>query len=187
MIAWSKAQSAEDAERDRAHHPARGDDARLPARDRDPACRIRLYSVEVAKTGTPVAITVLVALLVCLIPTTIGGLPVRDRGRGHGRMMRANVIATSGRAVEAAGDCDVLLLDKDRDDQPRQPAGLVPAPGLRRHSATTRRGDAARIAGRRDARGQECRRVGRARVRDRAAAARAGPVHGSSRSRRRPG
>jgi K+-transporting ATPase ATPase B chain len=71
-----------------------------------------IYSVDVAKAGTPVSITVLVALLVCLIPTTIGGLLSAIGVTGMGRMMRANVIATSGRAVEAAGDCDVLLLDK---------------------------------------------------------------------------
>ena len=71
-----------------------------------------IYSVEVAKTGTPITITVLVALLVCLIPTTIGGLLSAIGLAGIGRMLRANVIATSGRAVEAAGDVDVLLLDK---------------------------------------------------------------------------
>jgi potassium-transporting ATPase ATP-binding subunit len=71
-----------------------------------------LYSVDVAKAGVPVTITVLVALLVCLIPTTIGGLLSAIGVAGMGRMMHANVIATSGRAVEAAGDCDVLLLDK---------------------------------------------------------------------------
>ena len=71
-----------------------------------------LYSVEATKAGTPVSITVLVALLVCLIPTTIGGLLSAIGVAGMGRMMHANVIATSGRAVEAAGDCDVLLLDK---------------------------------------------------------------------------
>jgi len=71
-----------------------------------------IYSVEVAKAGTPVSITVLVALLVCLIPTTIGGLLSAIGVAGMGRMMRANVVATSGRAVEAAGDVDVLLLDK---------------------------------------------------------------------------
>jgi K+-transporting ATPase ATPase B chain len=71
-----------------------------------------IYSVDVAKAGTPVTITVLVALLVCLIPTTIGGLLSAIGVAGMGRMMRANVVATSGRAVEAAGDCDVLLLDK---------------------------------------------------------------------------
>ena len=71
-----------------------------------------IYSVDVAKAGSPVTITVLVALLVCLIPTTIGGLLSAIGVAGMGRMMRANVVATSGRAVEAAGDCDVLLLDK---------------------------------------------------------------------------
>lgn len=71
-----------------------------------------IYSVEIAKAGNPVTITVLVALLVCLIPTTIGGLLSAIGLAGIGRMLRANVIATSGRAVEAAGDVDVLLLDK---------------------------------------------------------------------------
>ncbi|KXS30462.1 MAG: Potassium-transporting ATPase subunit B, partial [Candidatus Gallionella acididurans] len=71
-----------------------------------------LYSVEVAKAGVPVTITVLVALLVCLIPTTIGGLLSAIGVAGMGRMLQKNVIATSGRAVEAAGDVDVLLLDK---------------------------------------------------------------------------
>jgi K+-transporting ATPase ATPase B chain len=71
-----------------------------------------LYSVEVSKAGSPVTLTALVALLVCLIPTTIGGLLSAVGVAGMSRMMQANVIATSGRAVEAAGDVDVLLLDK---------------------------------------------------------------------------
>ncbi|MBS1213879.1 MAG: potassium-transporting ATPase subunit, partial [Proteobacteria bacterium] len=71
-----------------------------------------LYSVETAGSGQPITITVLVALLVCLIPTTIGGLLSAIGVAGIGRMMQKNVIATSGRAVEAAGDVDVLLLDK---------------------------------------------------------------------------
>ena len=71
-----------------------------------------IYGVEAAKSGSPITITVLVALLVCLIPTTIGGLLSAIGLAGIGRMLRANVIATSGRAVEAAGDVDVLLLDK---------------------------------------------------------------------------
>jgi len=71
-----------------------------------------LFSVSVAKAGSPVTITVLVALLVCLIPTTIGGLLSAIGVAGMGRMLIANVIAKSGRAVEAAGDVDVLLLDK---------------------------------------------------------------------------
>jgi K+-transporting ATPase ATPase B chain len=91
-----------------------------------------LYSVEVAKAGTPVTITVLVALLVCLIPTTIGGLLSAIGVAGMGRMMRANVVATSGRAVEAAGDCDVLLLDKTGTITfgNRQASGLFPLSGV---------------------------------------------------------
>jgi K+-transporting ATPase ATPase B chain len=71
-----------------------------------------IYAVDITKTGNPVTITVLIALLVCLIPTTIGGLLSAIGLAGIGRMLRANVIAVSGRAVEAAGDVDVLLLDK---------------------------------------------------------------------------
>lgn len=71
-----------------------------------------LYSVAAAGSGTPVTVTVLVALLVCLIPTTIGGLLSAIRIAGMDRMVQANVIALSGQAVEAAGDVDVLLLDK---------------------------------------------------------------------------
>ena len=71
-----------------------------------------LYSVSSAGHGSPVTVTVLVALLVCLIPTTIGGLLPAIGIAGMDRMIQANVIAMSGRAVEAAGDVDVLLLDK---------------------------------------------------------------------------
>ncbi|AOJ03608.1 potassium-transporting ATPase subunit B [Burkholderia mayonis] len=71
-----------------------------------------IFSVAAVKAGHPVTITALVALLVCLIPTTIGGLLSAIGVAGMSRMMQANVIATSGRAVEAAGDVDVLLLDK---------------------------------------------------------------------------
>ena len=71
-----------------------------------------LFSVDAAGQGAPVTVTVLVALLVCLIPTTIGGLLSAIGIAGMDRMIRNNVIATSGRAVEAAGDVDVLLLDK---------------------------------------------------------------------------
>jgi K+-transporting ATPase ATPase B chain len=63
-------------------------------------------------SAQPITVTVLVALLVCLIPTTIGGLLSAIRIAGMDRLVQANVIATSGRAVEAAGDVDVLLLDK---------------------------------------------------------------------------
>ena len=71
-----------------------------------------LYSVEVNNQGTPITITVLVALLVCLIPTTIGGLLPAIGIAGMDRLIRRNVIAISGRAVEASGDVDVMLLDK---------------------------------------------------------------------------
>ncbi len=71
-----------------------------------------LYSVSAAGKGTAITITVLVALLVCLIPTTIGGLLSAIGIAGMDRMIQRNVIAMSGRAVEAAGDVDVLLLDK---------------------------------------------------------------------------
>ncbi|HEY0607577.1 MAG TPA: potassium-transporting ATPase subunit KdpB [Herpetosiphonaceae bacterium] len=71
-----------------------------------------LFAVAATGQGTPVTVTVLVALLVCLIPTTIGGLLSAIGIAGMDRMIQANVIAMSGRAVEAAGDVDVLLLDK---------------------------------------------------------------------------
>lgn len=71
-----------------------------------------IYSVQASGQGTPITITVLIALLVCLIPTTIGGLLPAIGIAGMDRLIRRNVIALSGRAVEAAGDVDVLLLDK---------------------------------------------------------------------------
>lgn len=91
-----------------------------------------VYSVFVAKAGMPVTITVLIALLVCLIPTTIGGLLSAIGVAGMSRMMEANVIATSGRAVEAAGDVDVLLLDKTGTitHGNRQASRFIAAPGV---------------------------------------------------------
>ncbi|WP_417069793.1 potassium-transporting ATPase subunit KdpB [Niveibacterium terrae] len=71
-----------------------------------------MFSVVVSGAGQVVTVTALTALLVCLIPTTIGGLLSAIGVAGMGRMMARKVIATSGRAVEAAGDVDVLLLDK---------------------------------------------------------------------------
>jgi K+-transporting ATPase ATPase B chain len=90
------------------------------------------FSVEVAKAGSPVTITVLVSLLVCLIPTTIAGLLSAIGVAGMSRMMQANVIATSGRAVEAAGDVDVLLLDKTGTITlgNRAACAFLPAPGV---------------------------------------------------------
>ena len=91
-----------------------------------------VFSVANAKLGTVVSITALVALLVCLIPTTIGALLSAIGVAGMSRMMAHNVIATSGRAVEAAGDVDVLLMDKTGTITlgNRQAASMIPAPGL---------------------------------------------------------
>ena len=80
------------------------------------------------------SITALVALLVCLIPTTIGGLLSAIGIAGMDRLLQRNVLAMSGRAVEAAGDIDVLLLDKTGTITlgNRQAADFVPAPGVTR-------------------------------------------------------
>jgi K+-transporting ATPase ATPase B chain len=79
------------------------------------------------------SLTVLVALLVCLIPTTIGGLLSAIGIAGIDRMVQKNVLAMSGRAVEAAGDVDVLLLDKTGTITlgDRQATEFIPAPGVR--------------------------------------------------------
>ncbi|MCB4812051.1 potassium-transporting ATPase subunit KdpB [Methylovorus menthalis] len=91
-----------------------------------------LFGVHAAGAGAPASITVLVALVVCLIPTTIAGLLSAIGVAGMSRMMQANVIATSGRAVEAAGDVDVLLLDKTGTITlgNRQASMFQPAPGI---------------------------------------------------------
>ena len=91
-----------------------------------------IYATTEAGSGTQVTVTVLVALLVCLIPTTIGGLLSAIGVAGMGRLLRANVIATSGRAVEAAGDVDVLLLDKTGTITlgNRQASAFIPVPGV---------------------------------------------------------
>jgi K+-transporting ATPase ATPase B chain len=85
-----------------------------------------------AYNGATVTVTVLIALLVCLIPTTIGGLLPAIGIAGMDRLVRKNVIATSGRAVEAAGDVDVLLLDKTGTITlgNRQAVEFAPAPGI---------------------------------------------------------
>src|SRR5690606_38316678 len=77
-------------------------------------------------------IPVLIALLVCLIPTTIGGLLSAIGISGMDRLIRRNVLATSGRAVEAAGDVDVLLLDKTGTITlgNRMATAFHPAPGI---------------------------------------------------------
>jgi potassium-transporting ATPase ATP-binding subunit len=103
-----------------------------------------LFSVQSAGAGQPISITVLVALLVCLIPTTIGGLLSAIGVAGIGRMMQKNVIATSGRAVEAAGDVDVLLLDKTGTITlgNRQASAFIPVQGVNEQQLA----DAAQLA-----------------------------------------
>ncbi len=102
------------------------------------------YSVSAAGQGAPITVTVLIALLVCLIPTTIGGLLSAIGIAGMDRMIQANVIATSGRAVEAAGDVNTLLLDKTGTITlgNRQAVEFIPAEGV----ATEQLADAAQLA-----------------------------------------
>ena len=92
-----------------------------------------LFSVQASGAGEPVSLVVLVALLICLIPTTIAGLLSAIGVAGMSRLLQANVIATSGRAVEAAGDVDVLLLDKTGTITlgNRQACTFLPAPGVK--------------------------------------------------------
>jgi potassium-transporting ATPase ATP-binding subunit len=95
-------------------------------------------------SGVVFSVPVLVALLVCLIPTTIGGLLSAIGISGIDRLIRRNVMATSGRAVEAAGDVDVLLLDKTGTITlgNRMATEFLPAPGIK----TERLADAAQLA-----------------------------------------
>jgi K+-transporting ATPase ATPase B chain len=103
-----------------------------------------IFSVASAGHGTVITVTVLVALLVCLIPTTIGGLLPAIGIAGMDRMIQANVIATSGRAVEAAGDVDVLLLDKTGTITlgNRQAVAFIPTKGVTANALA----DAAQLA-----------------------------------------
>jgi K+-transporting ATPase ATPase B chain len=91
-----------------------------------------IYSVRAIGQGSPITVTVVVALLVCLIPTTIGGLLSAIGIAGMDRMIQANVIAKSGKAVEAAGDVDVLLLDKTGTITlgNREATGFIPVDGI---------------------------------------------------------
>ena len=95
-------------------------------------------------SGTVFSLPVLIALLVCLIPTTIGGLLSAIGISGIDRLVRRNVLATSGRAVEAAGDVDVLLLDKTGTITlgNRIASAFLPAPGI----TPERLADAAQLA-----------------------------------------
>ena len=110
--------------------------------------------------GTTVDTVALVALLVCLIPTTIGGLLSAIGIAGMDRVARFNVLAMSGRAVEASGDVDVILLDKTGTITLRQPARLGDHAGPGGRRGRRPRGGARRLDPRRDARGPLDRRAG---------------------------
>jgi len=92
-----------------------------------------LYSVMATGHGKAVTITVFIALFVCLAPTTIGGLLSAIGIAGMDRVIQANVVALSGHAIEAAGDVDVLLLDKTGTITlgNRQATELIPAKGVK--------------------------------------------------------
>ena len=115
--------------------------------------------------NTSVSIATLIALLVALIPTTIGALLSAIGIAGMDRLVRRNVLALSGRAVEASGDVDVLLLDKTGTITlgNREATEFIPMPGV--EEARAGRGGPARLARRRDARGPLDRRARQA-VRD---------------------
>ena len=102
--------------------------------------------------GQHQSVTVLIALLVCLIPTTIGGLLSAIGIAGMDRVMQRNVLAMSGRAVEAAGDVDTLLLDKTGTITlgNRQATEIIPADGVCEHGRDARR--LPHLAARRNAR-----------------------------------
>ena len=125
----------------------------VPRRRRDAA------AVRRVRATPQVSITTLIALLVALIPTTIGALLSAIGIAGMDRLVRRNVLALSGRAVEASGDVDVLLLDKTGTITlgNRQAAEFVPMPGVT--EADARRGGADGLARRRDARGPLDRRA----------------------------
>ena len=116
-------------------------------------------------SGSPQTVFVLVSLLVCLIPTTIGGLLSAIGIAGMDRLIQHNVLAMSGRAVEAAGDVNTLLLDKTGTITlgNRQASQFIPAPGVTRAGTGRRR--AAFVAGRRDSGRPLDRRAGQGEVR----------------------
>ena len=141
--------------------------------------------------GTDVSITILIALLVALIPTTIGALLSAIGIAGMDRLVRRNVLALSGRAVEASGDVDVLLLDKTGTITlgNRQAAAFIPMPGVEEAELA----EAAQYAsladetpgGPLDRRARQAVRAARARARAAACAVR--PVHrADADERRRP-
>lgn len=78
------------------------------------------FSSQLAGNGTALSLTTIIALLVCLAPTTIGALLSSIGIAGMSRLNKANVLAMSGRAIEAAGDVDILMLDKNRNNHIRK-------------------------------------------------------------------
>ena len=135
----------------------------------------------------PSRVLVLVALFVTLIPTTIGALLSAIGIAGMDRLVRFNVLAMSGRAVEAAGDVDTLLLDKTGTITlgNRQATEFLPL--QRRDRAGAGRGGAARLACRRDAGGPLDRRARQGEVRHARPRHARSSARSSSRSRRRRG
>ena len=127
-----RGQTPKNAQRNRPGHPPGRHDDHLPAGLRDAAAVFAVQRRGGRPAARPITVTVLVALLVCLIPTTIGGLLSAIGIAGMDRMIQANVIAMSGRAVEAAGDVDVLLLDKTGTITlgNRQAVEFLPADGV---------------------------------------------------------
>ena len=149
----------QDAERDSAHHPARRADHRVRARGGHAAARTGAFA------GASVSVVILIALLVCLIPTTIGALLSAIGIAGMDRLVQRNVLAMSGRAVEAAGDVQTLLLDKTGTITlgNRMASAFHPVDG---HSRAGRgQCGPARLAGRRDPRGALDRRARQGAVR----------------------
>ena len=125
-----------------------------------------IFSANQAGIENPTSITTLIALLVCLAPTTIGALLSAIGIAGMSRLNQANVLAMSGRAIEAAGDVDVLLLDKTGTITlgNRQAYAFIPVDGARRKGAC--RGGTAFIFGRRNTRRQKRCCFGKREIRD---------------------
>ena len=157
-------------------------------------------------SGKTLSVTVLVALLVCLIPTTIGGLLSAIGIAGMDRLIRFNVIATSGRAVEAAGDVDTLLLDKTgtitfgnrmadeflpvagvREEDSRRRCGWRASPTRRRKAAPSSRSAKSRYRPRRAARRRTRRRCRSPRIPACPGVDLPGPVAAQGRGRRGAG
>ena len=123
--------AAEDAQRDRAQRPARRHEPHLPDRCGD------AHRASAPTRAPTCSIPVLVALFVTLIPTTIGGLFSAIGIAGMDRLLKFNVLAMSGRAVEAAGDVDTLLLDKTGTITfgNRLATEVIPVPGVSERAA----------------------------------------------------